>query len=68
MTSGILVLCEWWPLHVSVGKDDDNDDDDEGGGGGGGAGDDKDEDAETGEMYVFFCIYVSYFLQQYAVN
>jgi hypothetical protein len=39
---------------VSVGMDDDDC------GGGGGA---DDNDAETGEMYVCFCTYVSYFVQ-----
>jgi hypothetical protein len=61
MIRGILVLYEWWPQQVSVGKNDDDDDDDDDGGGGG--GDNKDEDAETAEMHVFFCTYVSKFLQ-----
>jgi hypothetical protein len=54
-TTGLSRRGQWWPQQVSVGKDNDDDD--------GGADGDKDEDAETTEMYVFFCTYMSYFLQ-----
>ena len=50
-------MCEWWPQQVSVGKDDDDNV------GGVGGDDEKDKDAETGEMYVLFSTYMSYFLQ-----